>query len=757
MNGQWLTLESQNDIVQVDSETLRLVSFRSKSAGEQEFIVSQPEHPVFVIQYLDEAREYQCLSSLQAASIVVSQETMPQGSAAQAVYHYPPELDLTVTIHIAASASDPLIRWNIKIQNHSGMEMVSVQYPFIVCPYDLGGQTGSERLLLPFNFSKLIPAPTREMIGPDCMDVWAVTRESGCSGLYRTYATWNHYPGLQFAQFIAFYNDRAGIYLACEDANGHIKRIQAVHREPGIRLGVAHIGDWPRNGDRQLEYETVLGSFAGDWYTAAEIYRNWSLSQRWGKALWQRTDIPQWLLDSTPYIAIRLQGLDDQAPVFPVAEFLPYEKCLPLLESIAERFQSPVTAVLMGWEKCGPWVYPESLPPVGGEASMKNFTTLARQRGWHVGAFNNGTRWVIGHNWNQYDGRSFFKENDGAKSVCRLPDGRAWLDYWDKSWRPSYPCCLGAKTTRETAKHFMSKMIDWGFESIQFFDQNNGATAFACFAKDHEHPPVPGRWMSREMAAFAADLSSLAASAEDRQVILSAEACVNDTCLQLFQQADVRAVPEGNYTADDLAAHTIPLYQFLFHECLIMHGMMSRGPEPYHVPIANALNGVLGEIPGGVLTGDGTLLDKDTWNWGEWNPRAGDADNGLEMIRTVTALRRGAGKDYLVYGRMMQPARIEQIGVMEWEYQGKRQAIAAVFHSAWQNPQGRFALALANWTADHQTAHIHDQRLTSIIRESISGVEMTENLRQAVGGELTIDLPPLSIALIENSGNPEER
>jgi len=68
------------------------------------------------------------------------------------------------------------------------------------------------------------------------------------------------------------------------------------------------------------------------------------------------------------------------------------------------------------------------------------------------------------------------------------------------------------------------------------------------------------------------------------------------------------------------------------------------------------------------------------------------------MIRTVTALRRSAGKEYLVYGRMMRPARVEQRGVMEWEYKGKRQALAAVFHSAWKNPQGRFAVTLANWT-----------------------------------------------------------
>ncbi|NLP12262.1 hypothetical protein GX408_17825 [bacterium] len=106
---------------------------------------------------------------------------------------------------------------------------------------------------------------------------------------------------------------------------------------------------------------------------------------------------------------------------------------------------------------------------------------------------------------------------------------------------------------------------------------------------------------------------------------------------------------------------------------------------------------------------------------------------------------------------MMRPARVEQIGVMEWENKGRRQAVPAVFHSAWHNPQGRFALTLANWTEDHQTARIHDQRLTKRVREITSGREMTENLRELAGGELTVDLPPLSIALIENTGNPEER
>ena len=55
-------------------------------------------------------------------------------------------------------------------------------------------------------------------------------------------------------------------------------------------------------GERQLEYEVVLGSFEGDWYAAAERYRQWSHRQPWaGRPLHRRRDVPGWLLDSPPH------------------------------------------------------------------------------------------------------------------------------------------------------------------------------------------------------------------------------------------------------------------------------------------------------------------------------------------------------------------------------------------------------------------------------------------------------------------------
>ena len=100
----------------------------------------------------------------------------------------------------------------------------------------------------------VISAPAwKHKLNPDCLGEWEFCARTGDC---------NHYPGTQFAQLLAYYNDRAGLYLACNDTQANVKRFKVVHREPGIRLGVAHVGDWPQPGERQLEYDTIWTTLA---------------------------------------------------------------------------------------------------------------------------------------------------------------------------------------------------------------------------------------------------------------------------------------------------------------------------------------------------------------------------------------------------------------------------------------------------------------------------------------------------------------
>ena len=589
-----IALESLSDVLQFDSKTMSLVSFRSKSSPDQEFIAPANHHPVFILGYLDENRQYCWLTSRQAETVQVQLVDKGNSQELRAVFSRIDNEDIRVTCSVKASIEDRFIHWSVALTNHTNLQIVDLQFPFIVCAYDLGGAPGSEAILLPHGYGsgRLIARPGeaipsggawRQKLAPDSWREWEFCSRMGdCT----------HYPGMQFAQFLAYYNDRAGLYLACNDTAANVKRFAALHHEPGIRLGIAHVGDWPQNEERKLEYEILLGSFNGDWYAAADLYREWSSKQKWFIPLNRRQDIPAWLIDSPVYLTIRPQGILDVGADNAVNEFLPLEeKCIPILENLAEKVKASLAIVLMGWEHAGSWVYPDSFPPVGGEEGMAVFVKSIRSHGWHAGSFCNGTRWVVGQGWSGYDGRSFFERNHAVESLCREADGTLWRENWDADWRPSYAACLGTEKTNQTAQSFVKHLVGWGMESLQFLDQNNGSSTFPCFADDHGHPPAPGKWMAESMQKFMQGLHQISHEMSEPGVVHSAESGLNETCLPLFQETELRTFPPG-YGID-----TVPLYQYLFHECIILQGMMGNAPEPYHLVIRNAVNCVLGGSP----------------------------------------------------------------------------------------------------------------------------------------------------------------
>lgn len=742
-NSSTIVLESENHRLTFNSKTGQLISLRASQAIDQEFIFPHGDDPVFVVQYLDDKRFFHQVTSKQAARIEVKSSSEPE-HLLLFQFHTLGGLDLNASVTIRVVPGDPSSHWSISIDNKAGLLITDVQFPFIVLPYHLAGKPGTEALLRPYTSGQLFRAPNPQDLEPDSPHAWQFRPENGDT---------SHYPGLTFAQFLAYYNDRAGIYVSCQDHSGGIKLIKPVHhRTGGLRLGISHVGDWPRKGERQLPYDVVVRTFAGDWYDAADLYRQWSLTQPWAqKPLYRRMDVPSWLLDSSPHIIVRIQGQLDVGPVEPNPEFLPYPKIIPLLEKISNRINSGVTPVVMSWERPGPWIYPDCFPPAGGDQSLKEFTELARNHGWHVGSFCNGTRWVTHHYWSGYNGEQYFLEHDGEKSVCRTHDQKLWEENWAQTWRPSYAGCLSVQKTQEIAVRFVERLIDDGLDWIQFLDQNVGCSTFPCFARDHGHADSPGGWMTSSMQQLLDSFKKMGQeterqSAGKRRIVFSVETPPNEYFMPNFQVCDVRVIPPGH---SGYEKRFIPLYHFLYHEFVLMQGGFGYAPEPYHMPIRTSYNLVVGEIPGGVITGDGRLLNRDTNNWAPWEPQVGDNEDSLETLRRAISLRRGKGKDYLVYGRMQSPASISMIKTIQWQWEGIDNHVPAVFHSAWRDPQGKFAVVLANWTKEQQPISIADQRLGEKVLLSESLDQMKSETRQVNGGMLDMILPPLSCVLVE--------
>jgi len=748
-NAKRFLLETMNDRLEFDGTTGKLVSFRAKLVPHQELLEMENDFPVFVIQYLNADRHFCQITSQQAKGIDVECEHHSTEGVHRreltATFRNIDGLKVDVTIKVYVSSDDRFSYWSLSLTNKSGLLITDVQFPFIVINYKLGGTPGTETLLRPFNMGQLHKCPQPQELEQDSPGVWQFRPENGDSG---------HYPGLTFAQFLAYFDDQIGVYISCQDGSGRVKLIKPVHHQKGLRLGIAHVGDWPEDGQRELEYKVVLGSFTGDWYDAADLYKDWSQRQDWAKnPLSIRQDVPAWLLDSPPHIILRIQGELDDGPAEPNEEFLPYRKAIPLLEKIAARVDAPLVPVIMSWERPGPWVYPDCFPPAGGEESLHEFTELARERGWRIGTFCNGTRWVIGHRWSGYDGENYFKEKGGERSVCRTHSGELWKEGWDRNWRPSYPCCLGVPMTHDIAENFVGKMVDMGLDWIQFLDQNVGCCTFPCYATDHKHPPTPGKWMTEEMNNLLGIFDEIASGTHQRsqgirQIAFSMECPVNEYFIPQFHICDVRVIPPGHYPTRRPAV--IPLYHFLYHEFILIQGGFGYGPAPYHLPIRNAYNLVIGEIPGAVMKGDGRLLNKDTGNWAPWEPQVGNNEDALQILKAATALRRNKGKDFLVYGRMLRPADVQNINVIRWQEGSHERQIPAVFHAAWQASDGRVGIVLANWTTETQEVRVVDERLGDRVLVSVSADSLESRVLSSANGIFMITLPELSFILLES-------
>jgi hypothetical protein len=71
-----------------------------------------------------------------------------------------------------------------------------------------------------------------------------------------------------------------------------------------------------------------------------------------------------------------------------------------------------------------------------------------------------------------------------------------------------------------------------------------------------------------------------------------------------------------------------------------------------------------------------------------------------------------------------------------------------LFHSAWQAPDGRFAVVLANWTAQAQKAVIREPRLGDSAAVCISSKKISRERQNVIRTRLEVAVPPLSAMLL---------
>ena len=693
--------------------------------------------PLFAAHYMERGRSpsLRSITSAEARSCVVEQSTDGKYDLCRLLFEgFPAQnrrgsLELQVEARIRYSASDRLSYWSLAVTAGTGIVVTQVHFPQVALPYRT--PYGPVRVAVPYFNGLLYTDPGPADFLPDSPQLWELGYVTPRFG---------HYPGTTFSQFLAWYDGDTGIYLGCHDATGAVKVLRPVHNDAGLRLGIGHVVGWSGCDRADLGYEVAFGLFEGNWRDAADIYKSWYTRARPEVVpLESREDVPEWMLEQPLHVVLRIQGDLDEGPTGLHEDFTPYEKALPALDSVAGRVDAPLVAVIMGWEKGGPWVYPESLPPVGGTATLQAFTAGARARGWHVGTYCNGTQWVTAHHWAGYDGRAYFDHNRGQDAVCAGADGRPLTTEWDVQWRSSHPCCIAAERTREVATDFVTGVRAMGLDWIQFLDQNCGAASFPCYSSEHGHPPAPGNWMTAHMESFLESLAELSDGGPERG-IYSVECPPNDFFLNRFLVCDLRF----NYEPIDRVRADIPLFTYLFHEYILVQSVFAPAPNPFWMQLKVARAFVMGELLGAMLQSGGRLRNWAGEPWVDWSAPYGDQGAIFTLLKRAVAVRRGAGRPFLVNGRLLPDQGIEEGEEIEWVHDGRLHRAKPVYHARWIGSDGRTAIALANWTSeDHDVGlQVTNKSRVEITADNDTEIELPASSRRR------LSMPPLSVALV---------
>lgn len=658
--------------LQLNADKGTIESFRISGTDHEILISNHASLPLFKIEFRGDDLKFRSVASSEAKKVDVTRYVDNGGELIVINYQGISDLGVSAKVTIRCPRNEALTYWSLEVDNPTKMWIGHMQFPIVEVPFDSNPTETNRSYILSSLYDGVLSSPVTPttVIGS-----WRRPRISSPEMWRGT-----NYPRECTAQLLAYYNNFGGLYIACEDAKGLPKLISPVIERDGVTMGLGHYPGTQGPVKTKLAYEVALGTFRGDWHTAAEIYRNWATRQPFAsRKLIERSDIPKWLLQPLVGVAFPMRGQGDWDPPAKInPEYSPATNALPYLDKLAKEFNTPLLPIVFNWEHAGPWVQPEAYPPVGGETGMKKFMKASKAKGWHPVLYGNGINWVAGQKNTGYNGMEYFRSHGGESAVSRRWDGGIMVG---DSWRKVYPTCVATEPARKMILGMTRGMAELGPDVIQQFDQ--GVGAIHCYATDHGHPPVPGPWMTEAFGSLLKEDNKVARSLNP-SVAVSSEGAPPEVYLQDFQLWDARIGGGGSLNCS--------LYSFIYHEYLPSHAgfyLNSVNDEALRASVARAF--VKGYMLNFTLRNKGQIAFE--WNH-IWDRAIPDQKAILDWAKRATHFRTGAARDFLVFGQMQRPWNIKGVPARDYGY-GPEPLVQS---ATWKAPDGRMGVTLANYS-----------------------------------------------------------
>jgi len=507
---------------------------------------------------------------------------------------------------------------------------------------------------------------------------------------------YSHYPGERHMQFMAYFSGGHGLYCATHDLAHCTKALICRPGENNTFTMAFRI----YCGSGQPDFPLVLIPFSGDWMDACDIYREWVQKD---PVLPPKGAMPQLVNESPVVLIYPVRGDGDDKGEMTPNEYSSYVNAMPVVRKLAEQFDSKTMPLLMHWEGTAPWAPPYVWPPYGGEDALAEFRDALHEEGHYLGVYCSGTAWTQTSSIIDYSREKQYAEEGLEKEMIRGPHGEidAYICNGPTNQRIGYDMCISQERPREIVKAEVKKLADFGLDYVQFFDQNLGGASHMCWSREHNHPPVPGKWQTDNMASLMADLC-----ASNPNLVLGCETAVADAYLRYLPFNDLRAGAWGSeYGA------CVPAYAYVFHEyinnfmgnqCGYTYWEIDEKKSPENLLYRTAFTFNSGDLLSVVLKDNGQIH----WGWVvKWKHPSPEQTSIITLIRNLNAMRKKY-PEFLRYGKMIKP--LAKLTGGRWTLftgTGNREQ-DAFLHSSWESPDGRKAQIVTNYLPQEQKIHV---------------------------------------------------
>ncbi len=476
-DGQRIELRNERLALAVgEKERGAIVSFQA--AGGAEFAATAKSPILFALTFSKQATpsgESFTLTSRDAGNFKTDAQNTAQQQMVTLNYDGFSNGQICVTCTARVAENDPFVRWRLTVKVPEGLVLEAVRFPIITLRAPLGASVEDDAAVLGSTKGGIIREPGAMKVGSNV----SIAQ-----------------PGNMAAQFGCYYSSRAGFLTAALDGRGQPKHLLATRTSDGVELS------WYRpafaTGTVTQGYDVVMTTFAGadggpcDWRDAADIYKQWALTQPWCAATYdKRADIPAWMKEGPAFVRFGHDWLAEPARIERwVTEY--WQKKFPA---------APLITAYWGWEKIGNWVTPDYFPVFPSDEQFTQLVARTRSMGCHAFPWPSGYHWTLTYDKQsdgsfKWDDRKRFDETARAHAV-QTRDGKLYLrtPSWLKGGDTSCMCGGDPWTQRWWNDDICVPLAQRGCEMIQV-DQVVGGSFPACFNPAHPHPPGPGLWQT---------------------------------------------------------------------------------------------------------------------------------------------------------------------------------------------------------------------------------------------------------------------